>query len=73
MPTGRPTTQATIELQTDSEGEAPMGALLTSDGTRRSFSGWLELASAIEDWRQAADQPSCGLGDGAAQRRQRTR
>jgi hypothetical protein len=49
----RPTTQATIELQTDIQGDAPAGALLTSDGKRRRFSGWMELASAIEEWRQA--------------------
>ena len=51
----KPTTQATLELQTGIEGAPPTGALLTCDGRRRRFSGWIELASAIEDWRQAQE------------------
>jgi len=48
------TTQATLELELKptSEAASPAGALLTPDGKRRAFVGWLELASAIEDWRQ---------------------
>jgi hypothetical protein len=49
-----PATQATLELETGT-GEAPTGALLTADGLRRAFCGWIELASAIEDWRQAQE------------------
>jgi hypothetical protein len=52
MHPSRPTTQATIELETDIEREAPTGALITSGGRRRPFCGWIELASVIEDWRQ---------------------
>lgn len=54
-----PTTTATLELQLQPESEAasPAGALLTPDGERRAFAGWLELASAIEDWRQTHEQP----------------
>jgi hypothetical protein len=58
----RPATQATIELQTDIEGDAPGGALVTSDGQRRPFSGWIELASAIEDWRQAQQHEDQATG-----------
>jgi len=49
-----PTTEATLELELKPESEAasPAGALLTPDGERRVFVGWLELASVIEDWRQ---------------------
>jgi hypothetical protein len=45
----RSTLQATLELF--SEGETPTGALITPGGQRREFSGWIEMASAIEDWR----------------------
>ena len=34
------------------EAASPAGALLTRDGERRAFSGWQQLASVIEDWRQ---------------------
>jgi hypothetical protein len=47
-----PVTQVTLELEAGA-GEAPKGALLTGDGLRRTFCGWIELASAIEDWRQS--------------------
>ena len=43
------TTSATIELEAGSE--APTGALTAGDGQARRFSGWIELAAAIEDWR----------------------
>jgi hypothetical protein len=53
-------TKATLELSLDSEREgeadAPAGALVTADGRRRAFCGWIELASAIEDWRQTNEQ-----------------
>ena len=49
------TAQATLELQFEHQIEVdlPTGALLTPDGERRPFSGWIELASAIEDWRHS--------------------
>jgi hypothetical protein len=60
-----PTTQATLELLVDheSEGAAPAGAPPTLDGCRRAFTGWIELACAIEAWRQAEERDE-GLRDG---------
>ena len=46
------TTSATIEL--DAGTEAPTGSLTDGDGQARRFSGWIELAAAIEDWRISA-------------------
>ncbi len=48
------TTRAMLELDLEpaSEAASPAGALLTPDGERRRFTGWLQLASVIEDWRQ---------------------
>ena len=43
------TTRATIELEAGTQ--APTGALTDGDGQARRFSGWIELAAAIEDWR----------------------
>jgi len=43
------TTSATIEL--DLGTQAPTGALTDEHGQARRFSGWIELAAAIEDWR----------------------
>jgi hypothetical protein len=43
------TTTATIEL--DLGTEAPNGVLTDGWGRARRFSGWIELAAAIEDWR----------------------
>jgi hypothetical protein len=43
------TTTATIEL--DLAAEAPDGVLTDGHGRARRFSGWIELAAAIEDWR----------------------
>jgi len=40
------------------DGQAPTGALITVDGRRHPFSGWIELASAIEDWRHAGERPA---------------
>jgi hypothetical protein len=53
---GRTTLQATLALVPATEGQAPAGALITADGRRRGFSGWIELASAIEDWRHAHER-----------------
>jgi hypothetical protein len=49
------TAEAKLELELALEADAPGGALLTTDGRRRAFTGWIELAAAIEDWRQAED------------------
>jgi hypothetical protein len=46
------TTSATIELEAGTQ--APTGALTDGDGQARHFSGWIELAAAIEDWRTAS-------------------
>jgi len=46
-----------LELELEGESEAPAGALITPHGERRPFIGWLELASAIEDWRQTQERP----------------
>lgn len=29
---------------------------MTTDGRRRAFEGWIELASAIEDWRETQER-----------------
>ncbi len=54
MDDATPTTTARLELdlKPQSEAASPAGALLTPDGARRAFVGWLQLASVIEDWRQ---------------------
>jgi len=43
------TATATIELSL--AAKAPDGALTDIHGRARRFSGWIELAAAIEDWR----------------------
>jgi hypothetical protein len=43
------TTTATLDLEAGAE--APVGALTDRHGHIRRFSGWIELAAAIEDWR----------------------
>ena len=45
---------ATLELQV-ADG-APRGALSSPQGRRIGFTGWTELAYAIEDWRDDAAQ-----------------
>jgi hypothetical protein len=45
------TTTATIELSL--AAKAPDGVLTDGHGQARRFSGWIELAAAIEDWRTA--------------------
>jgi len=53
-----PTTlRATLTLIPAIHGHAPSGALITPDGLRRGFTGWIELASAIEDWRHGHELP----------------
>jgi hypothetical protein len=50
---------ATAKLEVDLHGATPEGALIAADGLRRTFSGWIELASAIEDWRRMeAEDPA---------------
>ena len=49
MNRGPQTITATIELAPGSQ--APTGALTDAQGQARRFSGWIELAAAIEDWR----------------------
>jgi hypothetical protein len=48
---GQRTRTAEATLEVDIEAKAPVGALVTGDGRRRTFSGWIELAATIEDWR----------------------
>jgi len=54
MNRGPQTTSATIEL--DLGTQAPTGALTDEHGQGRRFSGWIELAAAIEDWRTSTAQ-----------------
>jgi hypothetical protein len=49
MNRGPQTATATIEL--DPGPQAPNGVLTDGQGQARRFSGWIELAAAIEDWR----------------------
>lgn len=41
--------RATIDMRLDVP--APEGVLTDDRGRARRFSGWIELAAAIEDWR----------------------
>jgi hypothetical protein len=50
------TSSATIELE--ARAEAPTGSLTDSQGQARRFSGWIELAAAIEDWRTSTARPA---------------
>lgn len=54
---GGPLARATLEMATD--GRTPGGAVVTTDGHRFAFSGWAELAAAIETWR-ATERPRAG-------------
>ena len=54
----RATFQATLALVPAPDAESPAGALITSDGRQRLFFGWIELASAIEDWRHTCEPPA---------------
>jgi hypothetical protein len=49
------TATATIELSLGVH--PPKGVLTDGQGRARRFSGWIELAAAIEDWRTASSQP----------------
>ena len=53
-----PTASATIELTLDTT--APTGVLTDGDRRARRFSGWIELAAAIEDWRTSMSQAVLG-------------
>jgi hypothetical protein len=59
-----PTATATIELNLDAQ--APDGVLTDGQGETHRFSGWIELAAAIEDWRIATSRAvPDGAGDQA--------
>lgn len=58
MNTRRSTVQAILELFSATESDTPAGALITAGGNRREFSGWIEMASAIEDWRHSHRSPT---------------
>ncbi len=51
--------RATGTLEMGLERRAPTGVLTASDGRRLEFSGWTELAAAIEEWRSDARARSC--------------
>jgi hypothetical protein len=48
------TPQAAATLRVDLSAKELTGVLVASDGGPVKFSGWMELASALEDWRHAA-------------------
>jgi hypothetical protein len=48
------TPQAAATLRVDLSLEELTGVLVASEGRPVKFSGWMELASALEDWRRAA-------------------
>ena len=56
--------QAAATLRVDLSVEELTGVLVASDERRVNFSGWMELASAIEDWRRAEGAAADG-GSGA--------
>jgi hypothetical protein len=45
---------AALELQVAEE--VPRGSLIAADGRPLHFTGWTELAAAIETWREEAEQ-----------------
>jgi hypothetical protein len=47
------TRQAAATLWVDLSSEELTGVLVASEGGPVKFSGWMELASTIEDWRRA--------------------
>jgi hypothetical protein len=49
---GAPTAKAELEMAL--EGRAPEGVLTSAEGRGFGFSGWTELAAAIEEWRSDA-------------------
>jgi hypothetical protein len=48
------TPQAAATLRVNLSSEELMGVLVAAEGRPVEFSGWMELASALEDWRRAA-------------------
>jgi hypothetical protein len=56
--------QAAATLRVDLSSEELTGVLVASDERSVKFSGWMELASAIEDWRRAEGAAADG-GSGA--------
>ena len=56
-------------LEMEIEGRAPAGVLTDDDGRRLEFSGWTELAAAIEEWRSDARARSGAEGGAEALRR----
>ena len=58
------------QLEMDLEGPAPEGVITPADGPGYPFSGWTELAAAIEKWRfQARSARSPGEGGDAREGR----
>jgi N-methylhydantoinase B/oxoprolinase/acetone carboxylase alpha subunit len=47
-----PMARGTLEM--DCETRAPSGTLTSPDGRAYTFSGWTELAVAIDEWRSEA-------------------
>jgi hypothetical protein len=45
---------ATATLEVDPHTAAPIGVLQSDFGLRVEFTGWVELAAAIEEWRGEA-------------------
>jgi hypothetical protein len=52
---------AVIEI--DLDGTAPAGVLTSGDDCRYPFSGWVELAAAIEAWRVHERAPRKPTGE----------
>jgi hypothetical protein len=59
------TPQAAATLRVDLSSEELTGVLVGSEGRPVTFSGWMELASALEDWRRAAAAAVDHSGRGA--------
>jgi hypothetical protein len=55
--------RATLEM--DLQGSAPEGVLSTAEGLRLAFTGWTELASALEEWRAMAMYSSLDVRSGS--------
>jgi hypothetical protein len=55
QPPDEPVAVATLEMQ---PGQRPCGALISADGQRRSFAGWVEFAVVIQDWRAVVHELS---------------
>ena len=59
-----PRAHATLEMEL--RGRAPEGVLTSAGGARLPFSGWIEFASVIETWREAALDRGPGEDVGSA-------